>query len=99
MANASGVVALDGKMIDMPIVTRAKDTLAYAKLLEKRFKPMNEKAMEIIRAVPGWENKEAFAGAYACQPKTQKLAPRPLKTFRPGQTKVHDLAIFWTPLS
>lgn len=61
------------------------------RLLEKRFKPMNEKAMEIIRAVPGWENKEAFAGAYACQPKTQKLAPRPLKTFRPGQTKVHDL--------
>ena len=35
MANASGVVALDGKMIDMPIVTRAKDTLAYAKAAGK----------------------------------------------------------------
>jgi len=30
MANASGVIALDGKMIDKPIVTRAKVTLAYA---------------------------------------------------------------------
>ena len=31
MAKSSGVVALDGKMIDMPIVTRAKNTLEYAK--------------------------------------------------------------------
>ena len=31
MARNAGVVALDGKMIDMPIVTRAKNTLEYAK--------------------------------------------------------------------
>lgn len=31
MAKNAGVVALDGKMIDMPIVTRAKNTLEYAK--------------------------------------------------------------------
>ncbi|MBR4908143.1 MAG: HpcH/HpaI aldolase/citrate lyase family protein [Acidaminococcaceae bacterium] len=31
MAKASGVVALDGKMIDMPIVVRAQNTLEYAK--------------------------------------------------------------------
>lgn len=35
MAKASGVIALDGKMIDMPIVTRAKDVLAYAKAAGK----------------------------------------------------------------
>lgn len=31
MAKSSGVVALDGKMIDMPIVVRAQNTLEYAK--------------------------------------------------------------------
>lgn len=31
MSRASGVVALDGKMIDAPIVVRAKNTLEYAK--------------------------------------------------------------------
>ena len=31
LAKNAGVVALDGKMIDMPIVTRAKNTLEYAK--------------------------------------------------------------------
>lgn len=31
MSKASGVVALDGKMIDMPIVVRAQNTLEYAK--------------------------------------------------------------------
>ena len=31
MAKGSGVIALNGKMIDMPMVTRAKAVLAYAK--------------------------------------------------------------------
>ncbi len=31
LENASGVIALDGKMIDMPIVKRAQHILAYAK--------------------------------------------------------------------
>ena len=35
IANASGAIALDGKMIDMPIVTRAKAILAYAKVAGK----------------------------------------------------------------
>lgn len=35
MACASGVIALDGKMIDMPIVTRAKNILAYAEAMGK----------------------------------------------------------------
>jgi citrate lyase subunit beta/citryl-CoA lyase len=35
IANGSGAIALDGKMIDMPIVTRAKATLAYAKAAGK----------------------------------------------------------------
>lgn len=35
MANGSGVVALDGKMIDMPIVIRARAALEYAKAAGK----------------------------------------------------------------
>ena len=31
IASGAGAIALDGKMIDMPIVTRAQNTLAYAK--------------------------------------------------------------------
>ncbi len=38
MARNAGVVALDGKMIDMPIVTRAKNTLEYAKASGKEIK-------------------------------------------------------------
>jgi citrate lyase subunit beta/citryl-CoA lyase len=30
LARKSGVIALDGKMIDAPVVTRAERTLAYA---------------------------------------------------------------------
>ncbi len=35
LANASGAIALDGKMIDMPIVNRAKAILAYARAAGK----------------------------------------------------------------
>lgn len=35
IAKGSGAIALDGKMIDMPIVTRAQDVLAYAKAAGK----------------------------------------------------------------
>ena len=35
LSKASGVIALDGKMIDMPMVTRAKNVLAYAKAAGK----------------------------------------------------------------
>lgn len=35
LSNASGVIALDGKMIDMPIVTRAKAILSYAEEARK----------------------------------------------------------------
>ena len=35
LSKASGVIALEGKMIDMPMVTRAKNVLAYAKAAGK----------------------------------------------------------------
>lgn len=35
LAKSSGVISLDGKMIDMPMVTRAKAILAYAKVSGK----------------------------------------------------------------
>ena len=47
--------------------------------------------MKFINSVPGWENKKAFAGAYATDPKGMHMAPRPVKCFKPGQEKVHDL--------
>lgn len=47
--------------------------------------------MKQINAVPGWEHKKAFAGAYAAHPEGTHMAPRPVKYFRPGQDKVKDL--------
>ena len=48
------------------------------------------KLMAAINKIPGYENKKAFAGAFATQP-TGKMAAKPLKCVKPGTKKVFDL--------
>lgn len=52
---------------------------------------MNSSDMAYINSIPGYENKNAFAGAFAAKPEGMKMASRPVKYFRPGCSKVHDL--------
>lgn len=52
---------------------------------------VDEKYMEQIRKVPGWETKQPFPGAYSAHPEGSRMAPRPVKIFRPGTDKVKSL--------
>ena len=52
---------------------------------------MNKTIIDEITKIPGYENKRLFNGAYGAQPTTKKMASRPLKYFKPGQSKVHDI--------
>lgn len=52
---------------------------------------MNKSILDEITKIPGYENKRLFNGAYGAQPTTKKMASRPLKYFKPGQSKVHDI--------
>lgn len=47
--------------------------------------------MSELNKIPGYETKTAFAGAFATPPPVRKMAPRPVKYYRPGTNKLFDI--------
>ncbi|VFS48512.1 Citrate lyase alpha chain [Budvicia aquatica] len=88
----SGVIALDGKMVDAPIVLRAERTLklaAYLNLQTGGYGMKNRLNRELPDSLPEIGQLRPYNGAFAAIPDMRRCAPKVKYRF-PGNKKLRE---------